>query len=153
MKPDNSLESTFSLFAFSSSYTEDVIEKKRERAGVETVFAEDPEARAAAEAALDAIVSAPELLPLTRTEVLQVLERIVRFHGRAYGWEPQLPAEALYAVTESGGYLLRTRIRAAIEYLDQLYQYGAAYESVTAPLQQERYDEDETPELTDLETL
>lgn len=153
MKPDNRLESTFSLFAFSSSYTEDVIEKKRERAGVETVFAEDPEARAAAEAALDAIVSAPELLPLTRTEVLQVLERIVRFHGRAYGWEPQLPAEALYAVTESGGYLLRTRIRAAIEYLDQLYQYGAAYESVTAPLQQERYDEDETPELSDLDTL
>lgn len=153
LKPDNRLESTFSLFAFSSSYTEDVIEKKRERAGVETVFAEDPEARAAAEAALDAIVSAPELLPLTRTEVLQVLERIVRFHGRAYGWEPQLPAEALYAVTESGGYLLRTRIRAAIEYLDQLYQYGAASESVTAPLQQERYDEDETPELSDLDTL
>lgn len=77
----------------------------------------------------------------------------MRFHGRAYGWEPQLPAEALYAVTESGGYLLRTRIRAAIEYLDQLYQYGAASESVTAPLQQERYDEDETPELSDLDTL
>ncbi|MBR7057072.1 MAG: hypothetical protein IKI17_08285 [Oscillospiraceae bacterium] len=153
MKPDNRLESTFSLFAFSSSYTEDVIKKKRERAGVETVFAEDPEARAAAEAALDAILSAPELLPLTRAEVLQILERIAAFHGRAYGWETPVTAEALYAVTESGGYLLRTRIRAAIEYLDQLYQYGAASESVTAPLQQERYDEDETPELSDLDTL
>lgn len=63
MKPDNRLESTFSLFAFSASYTEDVIEKKRERAGVETVFAEDPEARAAAEAALDAIVSARNSCP------------------------------------------------------------------------------------------
>ena len=107
----------------------------------------------AAEAALDAILSAPELLPLTRAEVLQILERIAAFHGRAYGWETPVTAEALYAVTESGGYLLRTRIRAAIEYLDQLYQYGAASESVTAPLQQERYDEDETPELSDLDTL
>lgn len=153
LKPAPRLEAAFSLFAFSSSYAEDVIEKKQERAGVQAVFAEDPEARAAAEAALDAILSAPELLPLTRTEVLQVLERIARFHGRAYDWEPGVPAERLYAVTESGGYLLRTRIRAAIEYLDQLFQYGEAGETTAVALRRERYDEDWTPELSGLEEL
>ena len=46
----------------------------------------------------------------------------------------------------SSGFLLRTRIRSAIEYLDQLYQYGEAAEVKTGRLVTESYD---VPELDD----
>ena len=152
LKPSPKLEGTFSLFAFSASYAEDVIEKKREAENVETVFAEEPELLKAAQTSLAAIENAPELAPLTRAEILRTLESIRDFHFRAYEWRTELSAEALYAATEAGGYLLRTRIRAAIELLDQLYQYGSAADVRIAALTGERYDEeDDVPELPELE--
>lgn len=59
-------------------------------------------------------------------EINEVLCKIQDFHGKAYQWTPNLSAASLAASTQSGGYLLRTKIRAAIEFLDQLYQYGKA---------------------------
>ena len=151
LHPSSKLESVFSLFAFSSSYGEDVIEKKHEAENLEGAFPEDQEAQKAALATLNAILNAPELAPLTRDETLRVLDSIRELHGLAYGWQPAVTAEWLHTATEAGGYLLRTRIRAAIEYLDQLYQYGNASEARFSALQQEQYDEDELPELPDLD--
>lgn len=111
MHPDPRLEGVMSLFAFSSSYAEDVIDKKNEFMNVETAFAEDPEIRDAALKTLNAILSAPELAPLTKQEILQTLEQIRDFHAMAYDWEPDVSAENLYAETEASGYLLRTRLR------------------------------------------
>lgn len=154
LKPAPKLEGTFSLFAFSASYAEDVIEKKREAGNVEAVFADEPELLKAAQASLAAILNAPELAPLTRAEVLRTLESIRDFHFRAYEWRTELSAEALYAATEAGGYLLRTRIRAAIELLDQLYQYGNASDVRVSALTGERYDEeDDVPELPELDSF
>ena len=51
--------------------------------------------------------------------------------------------------TESGGYLLRTKIRAAIEFFDQLYQYGEAGDTKVTELGKESFDE-EAPELPQL---
>ena len=153
LRPSPKLEGVFSLFAFSSSYVEDVIDKKKEFENVEGAFAEDADALAAARASLNAIQGAPELAPLTREEILQVLLSIQDFHGRAYGWTPDVSAESIYAATEAGGYLLRTKIRAAIEFFDQLYQYGEAGKTKITELGKESFEEDDTPELPDMEEL
>lgn len=147
LKPSPKLESVFSLFAFSSSYAEDVIDAKKEFENVEAAFSEDRESLTAAKSVLNGILNAPELMPLTREETMQVLLSIQDFHGRAYGWKPEVSADTIYQVTESGGYLLRTRIRSAIEFFDQLYQYGEAGKTKVTKLGKETYDEDDTPEL------
>lgn len=79
-----------------------------------------------------------------------MLCKIQDFHGRAYGWTPNLSVSALTEATQSCGYLLRTKIRAAIEFLDQLYQYGKAGHTTINELGQETFTED-IPSLSDLE--
>ena len=73
---------------------------------------------------------------------MHVLEQIREYHGEAYDWTPQVSAETLYQATEAGGYLLRTKIRAAIELLDQLYQYGETGETHVIDLSEESLEED-----------
>ena len=82
-------------------------------------------------------------------KTLQILSGIQEFHGKAYDWHPQVSPETIYAETEAGGYLLRTKIRAAIEYFDQLYQYGEAGKTRITELGSETYEEDDTPELSE----
>ena len=137
----------FSLFALSSSFAEDVIDKKHEFENAELAFAEDPAALKAVKATLNAMLNAPELAKLTREETLQILASIQEFHGKAYDWHPQVSPETIYTETEAGGYLLRTKIRAAIEYFDQLYQYGEAGKTKITEVGKESFEEDDTPEL------
>lgn len=151
LRPEARLEGVLSVFAFSSSFAEDVIDRKHEYDNVDASFADAPEACKAARATLDAILGAPELAPLTRREVMQVLMSVQEFHGRAYDWHPEVSAESVYAATEAGGYLLRTKIRAAIEFFDQLYQYGEAGKTRITELGRETFEEDDTPELPELE--
>ena len=146
LSPDRRLEGVFSLFAMSSSFTEDVIDKRNEFENVKQTYAEDDPDRAAAEKTLNAILKAPELAPLTREEIGEVLLRVQEFHGRAYDWTPSVSEETLYKATQAGGYLLRTKIRIAIEFLDQLYQYGVAGNTTITELGKETLDE-ETPLL------
>ncbi len=137
--PDRCPEATFSIFALSASYVEDVIEGKHEYENLEEVY---PEEQEPARSVLDLLTRAPQLLPLTKEEINEVLCRIQDFHGKAYGWTPNLSAAALAASTQSGGYLLRTKIRAAIEFLDQLYQYGKAGKTTINELGEETFEED-----------
>ena len=109
--PDLCPETTFTIFALSASYVEDVIEGKHEYANLEEVF---PENQEPARTVLNLLSRAPQLLPLTKDEINEVLCKIQDFHGRAYGWTPNLSVSALTEATQSGGYLLRTKIRAAI---------------------------------------
>lgn len=125
--PEKAPAATFTLFALSASYTEDVIEGKHEYENLETAEIPDKDT---VRRVLDFLCRAPQLLPLTREEINEILGKIQDFHGRAYDWEPKLPVSALLEATQSGGYLLRTKIRAAIEFLDQLYQYGRAGKTV-----------------------
>lgn len=152
LHPDPRLEGVFSLFALSSSFVEDVVDRKREYDNVDAVYAEQPDARKAARSVLDAMLSAPELLPLTKDEILRVLVSVQEFHARAYDWNPAVSPEAIYAATEAGGYLLRTKIRAAIEFFDQLYQYGEAGKTKITELGRESFEED-PPELPDLDGI
>ena len=137
--PENCPENTFSLFALSSSYVEDVIEGKHEYENLEAIY---PEEKEPAATVLNLIAGAPQLLPLTRDEINEVLGKIQDFHGRAYGWSPNLSVATLAEATQSGGYLLRTKIRAAIEFLDQLYQYGKAGKTTVNELGKEVFTED-----------
>ena len=137
--PDQCPEMTFSIFALSASYVEDVIEGKHEYMNLEEIY---PEEQEPARSVLDMLTKAPQLLPLTKEEINEVLCKIQDFHGKAYEWTPNLSAASLAASTQSGGYLLRTKIRAAIEFLDQLYQYGKAGNTTINELGEETFEED-----------
>ena len=152
LEPSAKLESVFSLFAISSSYVEEVIDKKQEFANLEETFPEDPEHIAIANV-LNLMIKAPELVPLTKDEIRQILMQIQEFHGKAYDWNPNVSTDTLYKATEAGGYLLRTKIRAAIEFLDQLYQYGEAGDTRINALGEESYTEDESSGTPSLDAL
>jgi hypothetical protein len=117
------LEAVCSIFAFNSSYIPDVIEAKHEFANLDEAGLL-PETHEAVAGVLNGILAAPQLAPLGQGEILDILRQILEFHGAAYEWTPAITAEELLAACEKRGYLLRTKIRAAIELLDQLYQYG-----------------------------
>lgn len=137
LTPPPSLENTFTLFALSSSYEEDVIEGKREYENLP--LCDDP---IAVKAVLDTLVRAPQLLPLTRDELASVFSRIRDLHGEAYDWQPLISVEQLMNASMRGGFLLRTRIRAAIEQLDQLYQYGQAGDVEVREVREVRLEEE-----------
>lgn len=141
LMPPEQLTAVFSMFALSASYEEDVIEGKHEYENLAQTF---PDAQEPARSVLDALCAAPQLTPLTRDEVAEVLDRIREYYGRAYEWEPAVSTKELMDASMSSGFLLRTRIRSAIEYLDQLYQYGEAPAVKIGRLVTENYD---VPEL------
>ena len=140
------LESTFTMFALGASYVEDVVESKHDFENMATVYVDRAE-REPIEKVLNHIVAAPQLQPLNQDEILGVLEQVQDFHGHAYGWTPQLDVREVLKATETRGYLLRTRIRAAVEFLDQLYQYGQAGNIQINDLGEPRYLEDDLPSL------
>ena len=150
LKPDPRLENTAVFLAFSASYQEDVIEKRKEFQNALELYGEGTEEEKTATAVLNAILNAPELSPLSRDEVIQVLRDIEQFHALAYDWHPDIPAEEIYRATEAGGYLLRTKLRGAIELLDQLYQYGEVGNIRIGRLDDESLEE-ELPDLPEEE--
>ena len=137
--PERCPENTFSIFELSAAYTEVVSEAKHEYENLEAVYPDEPEP---ARTVLDLLVKAPQLVPLTKEEISSVLGKIQDFHGRAYEWTPNLSLASLTESTQSGGYLLRTKIRAAIEFLDQLYQYGKAGNTTVNELGEETFTEE-----------
>ena len=145
--PEFCPENTFSIFALSASYVEDVIEGKHEYENLSAVY---PEEQEPARTVLDILSRAPQLLPLTRLEIQEVLYKIQDFHGKAYEWTPNVSLSSLVESTQAGGYLLRTKIRAAIEFLDQLYQYGKAGQTTGNELGEETFPED-VPSMEDFD--
>ena len=101
-----------------------------------------PEEQELAKAVLDLLTRAPHLLHLTRDETNEVLYKIQDFHGKAYGWTPDLTLPTLVESTQSGGYLLRTKIRAAIDLLNQLYQYNKVGKTTINELGRKTLEED-----------
>ena len=140
------LESTFTMFALGASYREDVIESKHDFENLSTTFV-DRAQREPIEKVLNHIITAPQLQPLNQAEILAVLELVQTFHGRAYDWEPKLDVREVLKATENRGFLLRTRIRAAVELLDQLYQYGQVGDICINDLGEPQYQEEELTSL------
>lgn len=145
--PGEYLESTYTMFALGASYGEDVIESKHEYENLAELFPEEQEPM---KTVLDLILKAPQLTPLGKEEIREILEKVKEFHGQAYGWKPEVSIEDMSDATQAGGYLLRTKIRAAIEFLDQAYQYGKAGNTKIGGLEKESFEE-EVPSLEDIE--
>ena len=139
LMPSEKLESVFSMFALSASYAEDVIEGKHEFENLASVY---PQEQEPAKSVLHLLLKAPQLNPLTREEISRILERVQEFHGRAYEWHPEVSPDSIVKATQAGGYLLRTKIRAAIEFFDQLYQYGEAGDNRVNELGKEKFEEE-----------
>ena len=129
----------FSLFTMTNNYVIQVIDGKDERRYLAEAEGYDHEM---IEDALSRIETSPELTPLTQDEFKSILTKIVDFHARAYDWHPGVKTEVLCEMAWSRGYYLRTKIRAAIEYLDQIFQYGNAGNITAGELDQETYDEE-----------
>jgi hypothetical protein len=146
LKPDN-FEGVYSIFAFGASFIPDVIEAKREYQGVEQNDKLFPFERESVLEVLSRIESATQLSPLTREETADVLAKILAYHGKAFDWEPKMGKDDFMRATDPYGYLLRTRIRAAIEMLDQLYQYGEVGPIHIGELGDIRFTEDEAASL------
>lgn len=146
--PDERLEGIYTLFALGASYTEDVIETKHDYENLEEIY---PEQLEPVRTVLNLITRAQQLAPLTDSEIREVLKKIQVFHGRAYDWNPNISMGTILAATQSGGYLLRTKLRAAIELLDQLYQYGEAGNTRINELGQETFEED-VPSLEEFDS-
>jgi hypothetical protein len=137
------MEAAYSVFAFNASYVPDVIEAKHEYANIETNLNLTPEMQENIVSILSDISSATQLTPLNRAETLEILEKIRQHHGLAYDWNPEIDPIKLLDFTEKHGYLLRTRIRAAVEMLDQLYQYGEVGDIRVNELGQITFEEDD----------
>ena len=147
LMPDNRLIRTFSVFAFTDSYVSEVIERKHDLKNLEELFPEDPEPILSV---INQIIHSYQLAPLSQEEVTQIIHRIRDYHAAAYDWQPMDTDEDLLRVADISGYLLRTRLRAVIETLDQEYQYGNAQNITIGALQDETYTEEEPPSLDEL---
>lgn len=121
--PPSSFDSVSSIFAFSSSYTEEVIGEKDDF-GYLDLMEGDEDSKEVIRKVLDRIVEAEELRALTEDELTYSLKTIVDIYSKAYGKDYSGHAEKVIETASSSGYLLRTKIRAAIEALDQISQYG-----------------------------
>lgn len=145
--PSGQMEGVYSLFALGASYAEDVVEAKHEYENLAEIY---PEQQEPMRTVLNLITRARQLVPLTDKEIREVLKKIQVFHGRAYNWNPDVSIDTILAATQSGGYLLRTKLRTAIEFLDQLYQYGEAGNTRIDELGKETFEED-VPSLEEYE--
>ena len=148
LMPDSRLANTFSLFAFTDSYVSEVIEHKHDWRNLEELYPEDPEPM---RSVMKQIENSNQLVPLSQEEVRRVIRKIRDFHAAAYDWQPGESEDELLRVADNSGYLLRTRLRAVIETLDQDYQYGSFQDISVGELQKETYAEEETPSLDALD--
>ena len=137
--PSSSMISVFTLFAFTSSYREDVIEKKNEYEYLSEMYPGEEEPM---KSVLDMIVKARELSPLTNEEIHQVMEKIISYHEEAYEWKLVQDHDELIHTAEKEGVLLRTKLRTIIEMLDQICQYGSLSNIETVNVEEEKYIEE-----------
>ncbi|MDD3997180.1 MAG: DUF2791 family P-loop domain-containing protein [Sphaerochaetaceae bacterium] len=145
--PQKRFEAMYNVFAISSSFIEDVIEGKHEYENLQALEKEMD--TASVKRVLDTIRHSSQLVPLTKSEITGIIQKLIFFHGRAYDWNPQIDMNLLKKQIDGSGYLLRTKIRSAIEYLDQMLQYGKVGETTIRHISTDTYGE-EPPDLQSL---
>ena len=86
---------------------------------------------------------------LSKDEIHDVIDNIRCLHSKAYGWSPDMSTDKLFALTASHNYVLRTRLRSVIEYLDQLFQYGTIGENTVDQIHDQNIKEEQDAEVID----
>ena len=139
--PKSGHEAMYSIFALSSSFADDVIEGKHE---FDNLTAADfaPDDKAVVKKVLESLAGAEQLQPLTKQEIESVMVSLLDFYTRAYDWHPNLDITEIMKRSDHRGFLLRTRIRAAVEYLDQLLEYNQVANIRINELGEVSYEED-----------
>ncbi len=140
LNPSSSLESVYSVFAFSSSFADEIIAGKNEYSSV-ALSGRTKEEIEAMTNTLDRITKGSELESLSKEELNNSIVSIVELYKRAYEREIPCDISVLVEIASQAGFLLRTNIRAVIEALDQIYQYGNIGEIETVKIQAEDISE------------
>ncbi len=122
LQPSGSVN-MYSLFAFSSSFADEVIAGKNEFSAI-SLSSRSEDEKIAMAYTLDRITKGEELSPLTDEELSEAIRSIIRLYKRAYSLDKSFDEQQLFEASKKSGFLLRTKIRAVIEALDQIYQYG-----------------------------
>ncbi len=148
INPPPSLINTFTMFAFTDSYVDEVIDAKHDIRNLNELFPDNQEPMLSM---IHEISNANRLRSLTQDEIRQVVCHIREYHARAYSWTPASTDDELMHVADSASHALRTRLRSVIEYLDQEFQYGNAMEASIGALQTSSYEE-ATPSLEAMNT-
>lgn len=155
LHPAEDLEAVFSAFAFSSAYNQDVIVGKDELLYLQNWDATE-DRKQTVRTVIGDIANAMELRELTKDELSDCITQIIGIYRKAYNFYDQLDTAKLATMASSTGYLLRTRIRAAIEYLDQVQLYGNFSPVTTSEVDSGNIKEEvpeEAPEDPDLEKM
>ena len=125
-----SLEHTWVVAALASNYYPEVIEARQDpRTAPEWLDKRNsPDDAADARRGIQFLLQAELLPPLTLDEVDQLLLMVREAHAAAYAWAPPEPEAYLSSVRRlaKSGAPVRTRIRAAVQWLDLWMQYGHA---------------------------
>jgi len=130
LNSQDGLLNTLTIFAFASSFFTDVLDNRNDLAKAPAWLQTRGLAEEAARAdrVLDRIAKSESLLPLSQGHLATVMEQIVDAHAGAYGWDPPVDGAELFRCVQelfpARDTKLRTRIRAAIQWLDHLLQYG-----------------------------
>ncbi len=140
LNPSASLESVYSVFAFSSSFSDEVVAGKNEYSSIALSGRSEEEIKAMTDT-LDRITNGSELAQLSRDELDLSVTSIVDLYRKAYERDIECDTGALLDVASRAGFLLRTKIRAVIEALDQIYQYGNMGDVETTRVQGEDISE------------
>ena len=141
LHPDSRMHRVYSFFAFTDSYVRETIDDGNEYQLMEKAC---PDTYGTVKSVLKEITKAHELKAITDAEIDSILASIIGLHAMAYDWRPKVETSELKEKIRNAGFLLRTKLRSAIEYLDQMYQYGDAEDVKTEALT-------EVPSLDDLE--
>ncbi len=136
--PSGTLENTFSVFAVSTSFMDEIMAGKNEYSAVAPGSRSDEE-KEEIRTVLDAITRAEELRPLTEAELTESVRTITDIYRDAYGLRTDCAPYAITAMAMKSGFLLRTR--SAIEVLNQIYQYGEPGNAETKELAKEDLSE------------
>ncbi len=123
LNPVASLEGVYSVFAFSSSFSDEVVAGKNEYSSIALSGRSEEEIKAMTDT-LDRITGGSELVTLSKEELNRSITSIVDLYRKAYDRDIECDTDVLLEVASKAGFLLRTKIRAVIEALDQIYQYG-----------------------------
>lgn len=120
--PEPSLMNTCTLVAITPSYVDEILNGKDEENLIMLSERYDDIAKDKMLSVLNDISEALELKPLSEAELIEALRKLVNLHGRAYDWIPSIDIATLYSITSKGD-LLRSKMRLAIEKLDNLLLY------------------------------
>ena len=141
LNPPKSLSSVYTVYAFASSFLEDVI-TGRDEYGYLELSQESDDVKAQISAVLDRIINGDVLAKLTEEELRSSIEDIAELYKAAFS-TLEVNYDDLYRVASSSGFLLRTKVRSAIEYLDQMLQYGDPGMISTQSLTEQNLKEDD----------